>query len=677
MKRLIIASIMLLLFSLQFVSAQESWLTETYTTADGVLIFNYPNDFEFYDSDDATTAYSLSDESGLTIEIEGFTDTTAEAMLDLATELGDPIEVLDVTVDGRDMTLVIMSVFRGIRDYRYIIDLGDGTFATFWLMDEDDQFEPAKFVIESIVGSIRKANPPANDLEDENGILYETIVASYAKSFSITIPGRLFDFAATSRTPNNITMTNNWDILNDDGTLEVNQGDALFVVDYYETATALDLPEDATLLDVTNAMVSRSPREVSKPTATTAGDYDGYLYVSSANGLVFTSGIFDVEDGAFAGFTLLTVADKSANEMLNVALNIMGSLQKGLVFKRIGTIDLDLPETYHREDDDFTIPYPEGWLVQVSTIGSSEFVTVTKGHTFDLSVSPSAGKPSAILAYGTMTELTEMPITMLNPETNAMRVIQTIIGATPDEIVQLEVQGLRAAQTVRNNPDFENWFVAIMLDNNHFIAGNMFTAIDEDEDFFGAIMEMMVQASWSDDVTNAQSDESEEVETNVSDSEPNDANNTLQSFVSEFHNVTLDVPSEWLTYDLSAEILVIINTPDAFDTVTEQLPLESGEIAITIFTHETINSLGNDNPDLMRQILNETMFTEGVTDLVETEIDGQTLYIAEGELENSDRLVILKPIDNDYELIIAETASGELDDFREVFMAIVASITIN
>ena len=676
MKRLLIAPIMLLLFSLQWVSAQ-SFITETYTTADGVITFDHPNDFVFYDSEDLTTAYTLSDESGIAVEIQGFTDTTAEAMLDTATALGDPIEVLDVMVGDREMTLVIMSVFRGIRDYRYIIDLGDGTFATFWILDERDQYEDAKFVLESIVNTIRRAEPapdtPSDDTNDD-GILYDTTVASYGKSFSITIPGRLFDFSATDRTPHNITMTNNWEILQDDGTIAIDTGDVLLVVDYFETASELDLPDDATLLDVTNAMVARSVREVSQPVETVAGDYEGYLYVSSANSLIFTSGMFDVGEGAFAGFTLLTVADNSANEMMDVALNIIGSLQKGLVFGRVGAIDLDLSETFTREEDNFTIPYPAGWAVQVSPVGRSQFVTVTKGHTFDMSAPPSSGQPSAIIAYGTMTELTELPQTMLNPETNAQRVIQTIIGATPDEIVQLEIQGYRAAQTVSNNPDFENWFIAIMLDDNHFIAGNMFTAIDEDIDFFGAVTEMMVRASWDtpspevEETTTSESPSNEDtVETSETDSNPD-------TFVSEFHNLTFDIPAGWLTYDLSAEILVIINTSDAFDAVSEQLPPDSGEVLITIFTHETINTLGNDDPDLLLEFLNQTMFTEDVDDLVETEIDGQTVYVASAELGQLDRLIVLKPIGDDYELMIAETASGELEDYRDTLMAIVASM---
>jgi len=340
------------------------------------------------------------------------------------------------------------------------------------------------------------AQEPQGDNSD--GIIYDTTVASYAKSFSITIPARIFNFSASDRTPNNITMTNNWEVFTPAGSIEINPGDILLVVDYFDDMTEFDLPTDATVREVVDVMMARSSRDVSAPIETQAGDYEGYIYISTSDGLIFNSGMFDVGDGAFAGFTLVTVADGSANTMMNVAINIMGSLQKGLVFGRVGAIGLDLSETYAREEDGFSIPYPEGWNVEVATVGQSQFVTVTKGHTFDLSAPPTPGQPSAIVAYGTMTDLTDLPLTMLDPKTNPMRVIQTIIGAPPDEIVELEIRGLRAAQTVANSPDFENWFVAIMIDDNHFIAANMFTGIEADVDFFGAVIEMMARARWGD-----------------------------------------------------------------------------------------------------------------------------------------------------------------------------------
>ncbi|GEM_PF-2674089 len=495
-------------------------------------------------------------------------------------------------------------------------------------------------------------------------IIYDTTVTSSAQSFSITIPGRLLDFSATERTPNNITMTNNWDILQADGTLAVNEGDILLVVDYFESASEMNLPEDSTVLDVANAMVERSTRETSPPLESVAGDYDGYLYISTIDGLIFTSGMFDIGEGAFAGFTLLTVADDSANQLLDTALTIVGSLQKGLVIGHVEALDLKLPNTYTREEDGFNIPYPKGWTVQISPLGRSQFVTVTKGHTFDINIPTSPGQPVAIIAYGTIDELTEMPMTMIDPEMNAQRVIQAIIGATPDEIVHLEIAGFRAAQTVRNNPDFENWFIAIMLDDNHFISANMFTDIDADVDFFGIITEMIIHARWGEDLPSYDYASGTELDSD------------LQTFISEFHNLSFDIPTDWFAYDLSDEISVVINTEDAFDSVTEQLPPESGEVLITIFTHTTINAFGNGDIDVMLQNLNQTMFTDGIGNLTESELNGRTVYVAENDFAQFERWAILTPVDDDYVLMLIEAPVGELDGMRETITAILESMFI-
>lgn len=500
---------------------------------------------------------------------------------------------------------------------------------------------------------------------------FDMIVSSYSKSFTITIPGSLLDFSATERTPDNLTMTNNWDIFTDAG-ISMDTGDVLLIVDYFADASTLDLPADSDALDATHAMISRSSRESTEPSVIVAGDYSGYLYENfSAPSLFFTNGMFDVDDGAFAGFTLLTTSDDDTNIFLPVALEVMGSLTKGLVFERVGALDLQLSETYVRESDRFTMPYPEGWSVEVSLVGQTEFVTVTKGHAFDLASPPKAGEPSAIVAYGTMTELTGLPSTMLSPDTNAMRVIQTIIGAAPEEIVDLEIKGYKAAQVVSLNANFDNWFVAIMLDGNHFIATNIFTAPDEDVDFFGTLIEMITEAQFG-DLAGTESDTDIEEPTSTSDA----SIDLAETFVSENNGLSFQYPTGWLAYDVADELSALINTQDAFDALTQQLPPASGQIIVTIFTHVTMDSLGADDVDMRLTILNSTVFTDGVDDLEATELNGQMLYIAEGSLEDADKLVILISTGDHYELISALTASGELDDFRETIMSIALSMTV-
>ncbi len=666
-------SISILCLSVWGSIAQPSVLDATYSTADNLIAFDHPSDWVFYDSDKAGQAYTDADESGVTIEIEMLTGLSFEEVLASATELGEPLETTGILMDDRGVVLIEMAVFRGIRDYRYIILTEDGDYATLWYLDKDGIYADLKPVLEAMVLTIRDGSEASTNNNTNNELVFDTNIAPFSKSFTVTIPGSLLEFSATERTPNNLTMTNNWDIFQDDGGISLNTGDVLFVIDYFESAEEFDLPADASILDVTNVMISRSRRDESPPVEINAGDYEGYLYVSEQSGLIFTSGMFDVGEGAVAGFTLLTTSEEEADILLGIALEVMASLDKGLVFDHLGAIDLELPETYIRESDGFTMNYPEGWLVEESIVGETEFVTVTMGHTFSLAAPPIAGEPAALLAYDTMAELTGLPSTMLNPETNAMRVIQSIIGAPPDSIIQFEIKGLRAAQVVSNQPNFDNWFIAIMLDDQHFIAANIFTAVGEDVNFYGTIGEMMLGARWG-DLPPAETD----AET-VQPDDTGDENSSIQlteTFVSESNGLQYNYPSDWIAYDISEELSALINTESAFDALTQQLPPESGQVLITIFTHTTMNELGGGGDEMRVTILNATAFTDGVEELQETEINGQVFYIGEGSSDTSDKIVVLAQAGDNYELLTMLTAKGEMDDFRDTLLAIAMSMTV-
>lgn len=655
--------------------AQSAVLDATYSTADNLVAFDHPSDWVFYDSDNTGQAYTDADESGVTIEIEMLTGLSFEEVLASATELGEPLESTGILMDERGVVLIEMAVFRGIRDYRYIILTAGGDYATLWYLDKDGIYDDLKPVLEAMVLTIRDGSETSPNNNQSNELVFDTSISPFSKFFTVTIPSSVLEFSASERTPNNLTLTNNWDIFQDEGGISLNTGDVLFVIDYFESATELDLPIDASILDVTNTMISRSGRDESPPVEINAGDYEGYLYVSEQSGIIFTSGMFDVGEGAFAGFTSLATSESESDILLGIAIEVMASLDKGLVFDRLGAMNLELPETYVRELDGFTMNYPEGWLVEESIVGETEFVTVTKGHTFSLAAPPIAGEPAALFAYDTMAGLTGLPSTMLNPETNASRVIQSIIGAPQDTIVQFEIQGLRAAQVVSNQPNFDNWFLTIMLDDQHFIAANIFTAVGEDVDFYGTIAEMMLGAQWG-YLPPIETNEETVQPDSTTDNSDNLSIDLAQTFVSESNGLQYNYPSDWIAYDISEELSALINTESAFDALTQQLSPESGQVLITIFTHTTMNELGGGGDEMRVTILNATAFTDGVEELQETEINGQIFYIGEGSSDTSDKIVVLAQAGDNYELLTMLTAKGEMDDFRDTLLAIAMSMTV-
>jgi len=459
-------------------------------------------------------------------------------------------------------------------------------------------------------------------------------------------------------------MTNNWDIFTADG-IAMDTGDVLLIADYYAEAAQFQLDEvtvDSNAIEITEALAEVQTREASEVTALIAGEYGGYQFDAlDSTGLLLRTAVMDFADSEFVTFVLVTTSQAEQDDITPLFIDIIASLEKGVVFEQVSTLDLDLPETYVREEDGFTMSYPDGWAVGVNAVGQSKFVTITMGHEFGMDAPPTIGQPSAIIAYGTMEALTGLPQSMLNPETNAIRVVQQIIGAQPQDITSIEIKGYRAAQVISTSPNFDNWFVAIMLDDSHFIAANMFTAPQADEDFAGTVMEMLTESTW---------DTIEAVPETV---EPD--GDGLETFTSGNSGLTLEHPAGWSDFDISSEILVLINVDEAFAKVTSQETPDSGQVVATIFTHRLVNTLGEDFDDLL-DYLNTTVFTDGVDDLEAIEIDEIMIYMAEGKEDDADKLVMLVPIGDNYIFLSAVTASDEMDDFRDVLIDIALSITI-
>lgn len=476
----------------------------------------------------------------------------------------------------------------------------------------------------------------------------DTSVPSFSNAFTITIPADLLHFSSIQRAPDNITLTNNWDIFQADG-IAMSAGDVLMFVDYYADPTLLNLEGmtvDTSVLEVTQALADANDQDVEVIEALIAGEYDGFQFDTiDPDGLRLHTAVIDFPEGELVTFELVTISQDEQDMLLPLFIDIIASLQKGVVFGQISASDLELPETFTREADGFTIPYPEGWEVDVSTVGQSQFVTVTMGHTFGMDTPPTPGQPSAIVVYGTMESLTGLPITLLDPETNAVRVVQQIVGARGNTITPLDIKGLRAAQVISITPDFDNWFVAIMLDDRHFIAANMFTATKEDQDFFGTVIDMISQATWA---------EIEEFSSHTTPSASGDS----EIFTATNSGIRFEHPVGWSGFAMSSEIIGLINVDDAFSKLTSQQTPDSGQVVATLFTHRLINNLGDDLESRL-DVLNTTVFTEDVGDLEATEVDDRTLYIASAQSEDGDKLVVLIPVDDNYVLLSALMAAGE------------------
>lgn len=488
----------------------------------------------------------------------------------------------------------------------------------------------------------------------------DTSVPSFSRAFTITIPGDILSFSSIQRSPDNITMTNNWDIFTENG-IEMDTGDILLIADYYVDATVLNLADvttESSVLTITEALANVQAREVGDISALIVDDFEGYQFDTiDPTGLFIKTAVIDFLGGEFISFVLVTTSEDAQNDLNPLLIDIIGSLEKGAVFERAGGTNLVLSEDFVREEDGFTLPYPEGWSVGINPVGQSMFVTVTMGHPFSLDAPPAPGEPSAIIAYGAMTDLTGLPITMLNPETNAMRVIQQIIGAQPEDITEFELKEYRAAQVISASPNFDNWFVAIMLDEHHFVAANMFTATQADVEFFGTVIEMISESTW------------DAIPTALSSGD-------LETFVSNNSGLTLQYPSGWSGFDISTEIVTLINADDAFSKMTSQDAPDSGQVVITIFTHNLIQRLGDDEQAIL-EALNSSVFTEGVDDLEVIEMEDREIYLAEGLLDDANKLVILVRIEDSPILVSALTALNEMDDFRDQVVDIALSIEVN
>jgi hypothetical protein len=162
--------------------------------------------------------------------------------------------------------------------------------------------------------------------------------------------------------------------------------------------------------------------------------------------------------------------------------------------------EIELSELFERGDTyGFEMPYPETWRVEDTLVGQSLFVTVTKGHAFNLANNPEAGEPSAIIAYGRIEDV--LGAEPDDQEQTLRAIISTITGVPSDDIIYDDEMSMPFAFIEATNESFQNTFLAVTLDDGLFIAANVFTAPDADEDFVPILTTMMMQVEFTGDTS--------------------------------------------------------------------------------------------------------------------------------------------------------------------------------
>jgi tetratricopeptide (TPR) repeat protein len=368
-----------------------------------------------------------------------------------------------------------------------------------------ERYSEAEVDLETVIFLVGEDVPETvTNLLDEVQALEEPVelnstMVALSHAFTVSYPDDIVSATSSERTPNNVTMASDFGIFQSDGGIQFGEGDILILVDYGD-AEAVGGAAGKDVRQVAENYRFNSQRETSGISRLTIDSDEGYYFdeLVSTGDLFFRWAFIDVEDGQLATFTLIATTQEEFVDLIPTFLAIMESLEVGAQIESAAPADAVFPETFVRDNDGFTIPYPEGWRVEVGIVGQTEFVLVTQGHQFDLANPPIAGEPSAVVVYGSIQEVTGIPSTMLTPETSAGLVIQSIIDAPDDSIFALELAGFNAALVQSNSSNFDNMFVAVVLGDDFFVAANIFTAPGEDEGFPGTVMDMLVQASLDD-----------------------------------------------------------------------------------------------------------------------------------------------------------------------------------
>ena len=158
-----------------------------------------------------------------------------------------------------------------------------------------------------------------------------------------------------------------------------------------------------------------------------------------------------------------------------------------------------------------------------------------------------------------------------------------------------------------------------------------------------------------------------------------DGEELTETFVSSDNVLSFDYPTGWYAEELLPGIVLLSNNAVIEDDTSFSSAVSSGDLFIGIFSPQAM-SLAFDGvtPDSMEQAFE--LFTETTDDYVEIgeaetlEINERDALVVTAVSSVGDGLVYVLDFDGEYVIISASTATGELDNFSDSFLAIVETI---
>ncbi|MEQ8676453.1 MAG: tetratricopeptide repeat protein [Aggregatilineales bacterium] len=301
----------------------------------------------------------------------------------------------------------------------------------------------------------------------------------------------------------NITLVNDTAIFAS-GAMSLDNRDLLISLDLGDPQTIAGMAIDSSLLQVAEGLRRINGTEATPLTRISTTNFTGYTFTVMQNGNTFQRVLtFDV-DPSDAGVLILNINAFTASEDdLDANLALVLAVADSFMLDPFLLTQVDTGSgtdgaggAFVNSGDGFTLALPAGWRGESVTENGRGAIVVTTGGAYVPDSVPVAGAPFAIVNYGSASELLNVSLGGLDPENTPIQVIEAITGVAQG-VRAVPFEGFNAALSFTSDGTSDTFIFAVMLDDDFYVLARMLTATGTDGDFFDAMMNTIVGASFS------------------------------------------------------------------------------------------------------------------------------------------------------------------------------------
>ena len=301
----------------------------------------------------------------------------------------------------------------------------------------------------------------------------------------------------------NITLVNETAIFAS-GSMSLDHRDLLISLDLDNPQVIAGMAIDSSLLQVAESLRRINGGEPTPLTRITTTNFAGYTFMVMQNGNTFQRVMtFDV-DASDEGVLILNINEfASSQDDLDAHFALVLAVAESFVIDPFLLAQAETGSSTEGEGgafvnsgDGFTLSLPAGWRGESVMENGREAIAVTTGGAYVADNAPVAGAPIAIVSYGSASELLNVSLGGLDPETAPIQVIEAITGVVQG-VRAVPFEGFNAALTFTSDGTTDNFIFAVMLDDDFYVLASMFTATGNDGDFFDTMMNTIIGASFS------------------------------------------------------------------------------------------------------------------------------------------------------------------------------------